>query len=75
VLAAVRGKDEAAQRANALERRLTEHGFDVTFGWAAYPAEGTNALGLVRVADERLYARKLIRGRRQLPPQAPKLAV
>lgn len=74
ILASVRGKDEAAARANLLQRRLTEQGFDVTFGWGAYPDEGTNALGLVRVADERLYARKLVRGRRTGAPQQPKVA-
>jgi hypothetical protein len=37
----------------------------VTFGWAMHPREGTNALALYRVADERLYARKLMRGQRR----------
>jgi len=69
VLVSARGKDAAAQRANQLEARLAEHGLKATFGWAAYPEEGTNALGLVRVADERLYARKLVRGRRTGAPQ------
>jgi diguanylate cyclase (GGDEF)-like protein len=73
VLVSVRGKEAAAQRANQLQQRLGEHGFDVTFGWAAFPDEGANALGLVRVADERLYARKLVRGRRTGEPQLPKV--
>jgi diguanylate cyclase (GGDEF)-like protein len=73
VLVSVRGKDAAAQRANQLQQRLGDHGFDVTFGWAAFPEEGANALGLVRVADERLYARKLVRGRRTGEPQLPKV--
>jgi diguanylate cyclase (GGDEF)-like protein len=73
VLVTVPGKDAAAQRANQLQQRLGEHGFDVTFGWAAFPEEGANALGLIRVADERLYARKLVRGRRTGEPQLPKL--
>jgi diguanylate cyclase len=73
VLVTVRGKDAAAQRANQLEQRLAQHGLLVTFGWAAYPDEGTNALGLIRVADERLYARKLVRGRRTGEPQLPKV--
>lgn len=73
ILASVRTKDEAAARANLLERWLAQDGLEVTFGWAAYPGEGTNALGLVRVADERLYARKLVTGRRAVPPQQPKL--
>jgi diguanylate cyclase len=74
ILASVRGKDAASQRANVLEQRLAGLGLDVTFGWAAYPDEGGNALGLVRVADERLYARKLVRGRRTGAPQRPKVA-
>jgi diguanylate cyclase (GGDEF)-like protein len=73
VLVSVRGKDAAAQRANRLEQRLAQHGLAVTFGWAAFPDEGSNALGLIRVADERLYARKLVRGRRIGEPQLPKV--
>jgi diguanylate cyclase (GGDEF)-like protein len=73
VMVTVRGKDAAAQRANQLEQRLAQHGLAVTFGWAAYPDEGSNALGLIRVADERLYARKLVRGRRIGDPQLPKV--
>jgi hypothetical protein len=30
-----------------------------------HPREGTNALALYRVANERLYARKLMRGQRR----------
>ena len=70
ILATVRGKAAAGERANRLEQRLTEHGLEVTFGWAAYPDEGSNALGLIRIADERLYARKLVRGRRASAPQS-----
>jgi diguanylate cyclase (GGDEF)-like protein len=70
ILASVRTKEAAAERANRLEQRLREHGLVVTFGWSAFPDEGSNALGLVRIADERLYARKLVRGRRLDAPQA-----
>jgi diguanylate cyclase (GGDEF)-like protein len=69
ILATVRGKDAAGDRAIRLEQRMNEHGLAVTFGWAAYPAEGSNALGLIRIANERLYARKLVRGRRTGVPQ------
>ena len=69
ILATVPSKDEAAARANLVEKRLAESGLRVTFGWAAFPEEGNNALGLIRVADERLYARKLVRGRRLDAPQ------
>lgn len=47
-----------------LERQLARDGVAATFGWATYPEEATTALGLYRVADERLYARKILHGRR-----------
>jgi diguanylate cyclase (GGDEF)-like protein len=75
ILTTTRTKDAAADRANQLESFLADEGLRVTFGWAAFPGEGTNALGLVRVADERLYARKLVRGRRNGEPQQPKLGL
>ena len=75
ILTTTRSKDMAADRANQLESFLADEGLRVTFGWAAFPGEGTNALGLLRVADERLYARKLVRGRRNGEPQAPKLGL
>jgi diguanylate cyclase (GGDEF)-like protein len=75
ILTTTRSKDAAADRANQLESFLADEGLRVTFGWAAFPGEGTNALGLVRVADERLYARKLVRGRRNGEPQQAKLGL
>ncbi len=74
ILASVPTKDAAAARANLVEKRLADSGLRVTFGWAAFPEEGNNALGLLRVADERLYARKLVRGRRLGAPQQPSFA-
>jgi diguanylate cyclase (GGDEF)-like protein len=74
ILATVPTKDAAAARANLIEKRLAESGLHVTFGWAAFPEEGNNALGMIRVADERLYARKLVRGRRLGAPQQPSFA-
>lgn len=68
-------KEEAARRANDLERALAAEGLNVTFGWAAFPDEGTSGLGLIRVADERLYARKLVRGRRVGEPQSARLGI
>lgn len=53
-----------ASVAAQLERRLAAEGVSATFGWAAFPDEATTALGLYRIADERLYARKVLRGRR-----------
>jgi diguanylate cyclase (GGDEF)-like protein len=75
ILAGCQSKEDAARRANDLERLLAAEGFNVTFGWAAFPDEGTSGLGLIRVADERLYARKLVRGRRTGEPQATRLGL
>lgn len=61
VLAACRSSEEAGRLAALFESVFTAETLDVTLGWAASPQEGTNALTLVRAADERLYARRLIR--------------
>jgi diguanylate cyclase (GGDEF)-like protein len=53
--------EQAAQLASWLERSLCEGGSLVTFGWSASPREGRNALTLYRAADERLYARRVLR--------------
>jgi diguanylate cyclase (GGDEF)-like protein len=53
--------ESAAQLAAGLERNLCESGSLVTFGWSACPREGENALTLYRAADERLYARRVLR--------------
>lgn len=50
------------QLAADFERDLEAEGSRMTFGWAAYPQDGKDALALFRAADERLYARKIIRG-------------
>jgi hypothetical protein len=44
-----------------LEGLLDAQGTSISFGWALFPESG-NALELYRAADERLYARKLVRG-------------
>jgi diguanylate cyclase (GGDEF)-like protein len=54
--------DEASALAERLETVLAGEGCRITFGWASSPRDGTNALSLYRAADERLYARKLLRG-------------
>jgi diguanylate cyclase (GGDEF)-like protein len=54
--------EEAAALAERLETVLAAEGCRITFGWAASPRDGNNALSLYRAADERLYARKLLRG-------------
>ena len=56
--------EQAAQLAVRLERTLCETGALVTFGWSAFPREGENALTLYRAADERLYARRILRAPR-----------
>ena len=61
VLASCRTTVEAGRLAALLESVLAAEALEVTLGWAASPQEGTNALALVRAADERLYARRLIR--------------
>ncbi|HUQ22868.1 MAG TPA: GGDEF domain-containing protein [Gaiellaceae bacterium] len=61
VLVSCESVEQAAQLAASLERNLCEGGSLVTFGWSAYPREGQNALTLYRAADERLYARRVLR--------------
>ena len=64
VLTSARSSEEARRLAEQLEK-VARPGAAITFGWASYPHEGENALSLYRAADERLYARKLIRGGRR----------
>jgi diguanylate cyclase (GGDEF)-like protein len=51
---------DAGKIAAHLQGLLAGDGFAITFGWAAYPQDGSNALSLYRAADERLYARRVI---------------
>ena len=44
-----------------LETLLAQSGFSITFGWGSYPQDGENALSLYRAANERFYARKIVR--------------
>jgi diguanylate cyclase (GGDEF)-like protein len=62
VITSLAGGEEAAAAAARLEATLENQGVGITFGWALFPGEGENALSLYRAADERLYARKLMRG-------------
>ena len=64
VLTSTSTSDQAAHLAGRLERVVQEEGGAITFGWSSFPQDGENALSLYRAADERLYARKLVRGRR-----------
>jgi GGDEF domain-containing protein len=56
-----------------LERDLAESGCRATFGWAFHPADGADALSLLRAADERLYARLLVRGEWNPPAASAEL--
>jgi diguanylate cyclase (GGDEF)-like protein len=60
VLTHAAGATDAGKIAAHLQRVLAGDGFAVTFGWAAFPQDGSNALSLYRAADERLYARRVI---------------
>jgi diguanylate cyclase (GGDEF)-like protein len=62
VLASTTTLDEAAELSARLEWALSSQGTKATFGWAVHPQEGENALALYRAANERLYARKVMRG-------------
>jgi diguanylate cyclase (GGDEF)-like protein len=64
VLTVLARTDEAAALASKLEAAMARQGGPITFGWAVFPGDGENALSLYRAADERLYARKLVRGER-----------
>lgn len=64
ILGRLEGED-GLKLAIALEQHLAAGGDSVTFGWASFPHDGDNALALYRVADERLYARKVARGFRR----------
>ena len=60
--------EEAVVVASHLEGVLAAQDVAITFGWARYPVDGENALSLYRAADERLYARKLVRGTERTRP-------
>jgi diguanylate cyclase (GGDEF)-like protein len=51
---------EAQTLCAELRRRLARDGMDVSFGWAARPADAESSLELFRKADDRLYAAKLL---------------
>jgi hypothetical protein len=64
VLTSLSSGEKAGKLAATLESVLDQSGLDVTFGWAVAPQQGTNALSLCQAADERRYARTLIRAAR-----------
>jgi GGDEF domain-containing protein len=71
ILASCRSTEEAGALAAVVESALAADGLAVTFGWTVAPQEGRNGLALYRAANERLYARKLIR---RNEPTRPALA-
>jgi diguanylate cyclase (GGDEF)-like protein len=75
VLTSARSSQEAGRAAGRLETVLAGSGIAITFGWSVSPQEGVNALSLYRAADERLYARKLVRGGRRGDAAARLVAV
>jgi diguanylate cyclase (GGDEF)-like protein len=62
------GGGDTASTAAHLERVLAGQGVAITFGWASYPSDGEDALSLYRAADERLYARQLVRSGDRIRP-------
>ncbi len=64
VLTSLSSGEEAGKLVAMLESVLDREGLDVTFGWAVSPQDGENALSLCQAADERRYARMLIRAAR-----------
>jgi GGDEF domain-containing protein len=52
----------ARTTAAALERALEADGGRATFGWTVHPTEGRDPWTLFRAANERLYARRIVRG-------------
>ena len=61
VLVAVHASTDASRRAGELERSLGSDRAKATVGWAVHAHDGDNALALYRAANERLYARKVMR--------------
>jgi diguanylate cyclase (GGDEF)-like protein len=61
ILTYATGATDAGRISAKLQGVLATDGHSVTFGWASFPQDGSNALLLFRAADERLYARRVIR--------------
>jgi GGDEF domain-containing protein len=70
VLVACHSTEEAGALAAVVEAALSAEGHSVTFGWSVSPRDGRNGLALYRAANERLYARKVIRRGEPAPTAA-----
>ena len=72
LLASVADEDDARGRVRRIEEELAAQQVRMSFGSAVYPADGASALTLFRIAEARLYDRKLLR-KRLAPAPALKL--
>jgi GGDEF domain-containing protein len=73
VLAPVNGSREAAQLTGRVERELEALGQRPVGGWADFPRDAQDALGLYTAATERLYARRIAQGEWREPLAAAQL--
>jgi GGDEF domain-containing protein len=71
VLAAGAGGRTPAQLTGRVERVLDTAGGRSVAGWAEFPRDAEDALGLYTVASERLYARRIAQGEWQQPHAEP----
>jgi diguanylate cyclase (GGDEF)-like protein len=69
LLIPVHSAGDGSRRAALLEQMLASGRARTTVGWAVHPHDGDNALALYRAANERLYARKVMRS--YVRPLAP----
>jgi diguanylate cyclase (GGDEF)-like protein len=72
VITTARSTEAVRALCDRLTTALAAQGMGMSFGWALYPRDGENPRLLFRAADERLYARKLLR-RSLTPPKVVKL--
>src|SRR5439155_20620448 len=71
VITTVRSPEEASVLSTRFERHLASAGCPATFGWASQPFDAESKAELFKAADERLYVRKISRGRRLTPRDQP----
>jgi diguanylate cyclase (GGDEF)-like protein len=61
--------EDARQICARLQQRMRHQGLELSFGWAACPADAAGPVELFRKADDRLYAAKLIERNRRAVTQ------
>jgi diguanylate cyclase (GGDEF)-like protein len=69
LLASVVDEDDARGLVRRIEEELAAQQVRMSFGSAVYPVDGASALTLFRIADARLYDRKLLRKRLAPTPE------